>query len=471
MGEAAVSGSDGFLNDPAGNGLAARVHGLMPELTAQLIDLVAIPSVSEAGFAEASRPALLRARDAVAALFKDAGCEQVGSLDLPDTAPAVIAEIPAPEGAPTVLLYSHYDVVPAGDRSLWHSPPFEPVERDGAIFGRGTADTKSNIMAHIGALRAWDGRPPVGVKVVIEGMEEVGGGAMTAYPPRHPEMFGADVMIIGDMGNVRPGTPTLTVALRGMANVTVEVRTLASAKHSGLYGGAAPDALLALIRALATLHDERGDVAVDGLRRTEWTGAGNTEEEFRALAEVADGQPLIGTGSLGSRVWSGPAITVIGIDAPSVDDAVNAVSPYARAKLNLRVHPEQDAADAQAALMRHLEKQLPFGIGLRVHAGATGTGFAARTDSVGYEAARGAWSAAWHAETVTIGAGGSIPLVNALQQAVPDADILLVGTADGNANIHGPNERVLLDEFEKATLAEADLLGRLAAAYNGGNQR
>jgi acetylornithine deacetylase/succinyl-diaminopimelate desuccinylase-like protein len=261
--------------------------------------------------------------------------------------------------------------------------------------------------------------------------------------------------------------PTLTVALRGMANVSVEARTLASAKHSGLYGGAAPDALLALIRALATLHDERGDVAVDGLRREEWIGASNTEEEFRALAEVADGQPLIGTGSLGSRVWSGPGITVIGIDVPSVDDAVNAVSPYARAKLNVRVHPEQDAADAQAAVMRHLAKQQPFGIKLQVHPGATGNGFAARTSSAAYEAAREAWSAAWGAPTVTIGAGGSIPLVSSLQQAVPDADILMVGTTDGFANIHGPNERVLLDEFEKATLAEADLFGRLAAAYGG----
>jgi cysteinylglycine-S-conjugate dipeptidase len=359
-------------------------------------------------------------------------------------------------------------VVPAGDLSLWHSPPFEPTERDGAIFGRGAADSKSNIMAHIGALRAWSGRPPVGVKVVIEGMEEVGGGGLTTYPPQHPEMFDADVMIIGDMGNVRPGVPTLTVTLRGTANVTVEVRTLASAKHSGSYGGAAPDALLALIQALATLHDDHGDVAVDGLRREEWTGASYTEEEFRALAEVVDGQPLIGTGSLGSRVWSGPGITVIGMDVPSVDDAVNAVSPYARAKLNLRVHPEQDAEEAQAALMRHLEKQMPFGIRLKEYPGATGNGFAARTSSAAYDAAREAWSAACGAETVTIGAGGSIPLVSSLQPAVPDADILMVGTIDGFANIHGPNERVLLDEFEKATLAEADLFGRLAAAHGGG---
>ena len=223
----------------------------------------------------------------------------VRSLDLPDTAPIILGEIAAPEGAPTVLLYSHYDVVPAGDESEWHTPPFEPASRDGALYGRGAADTKSNIIAIVGALRAWDGRPPVGVKVVIEGQEEVGGGALSAYPQQHPELFAADVMIIADMGSVRPGVPTLTVALRGMANVTIEVRTLASGKHSGQYGGAAPDALLALIRALSTLHDENGDVAVEGSAARRVARRGPTEEEFRALAEVEAGVPLIGTGDLG----------------------------------------------------------------------------------------------------------------------------------------------------------------------------
>ena len=379
-----------------------------------------------------------------------------------------MAEIPAPAGAPTVLLYSHYDVVPAGDESEWNSPPFEPTERDGAIYGRGAADTKSNIVALAGALRAWDGRPPVGIKAVIEGMEEVGGGSLLAYVAEHPDMFASDVMLIGDMGSVRPGIPTLTVALRGMANVTVEVRTLESAKHSGQYGGAAPDALLALIRALASLHDDNGDVAVKGLLREEWTGGGSTEEEFRSLAEVLDDLPLIGTGTLGSRVWSGPAITVTGIDVASVDKAMNAVCPHARASMNLRVHPEQDALEAQAALMKHLREAMPFGIRLDVVAGATGNGFAARTSSPVYQAAQAAWAAAWGAETVHAGSGGSIPLVNALSRAVPAADILLVGTTDGYANIHGPNERVLLDEFEKATLAEADLLGRLTDAFKAG---
>ena len=444
--------------------LPERVADLMPQLTEDLKALIAIPSVSVTGYPEVTRPALAQAQHLVERLFREAGVHQLEAIELPDTAPVLFGEIPAPPGAPTVLMYSHYDVVPAGDEALWESPPFEPTERGGAIYGRGAADTKSNILSLVGALRAWEGRPPVGVKIVIEGQEEVGGGAFTTYPKDNPDRFASDVMIIADMGNVRPGVPTLTVGLRGMADVVVEVRTLGSAKHSGLYGGAAPDALLALVRALATLHDAAGDVAVAGLRRDDSIGAGPDEQELRRLAEVVDGMPLIGTGSLGSRVWSGPAITVTGIDVPSVDTALNAVAPHARARLNVRVHPEQDPAQAQEAVLRHLREAMPFGIALDARPLATGAGFAARSDSAVYEDARAAWSAAWGAPVVLAGAGGSIPVVNSLAAGAPEADVLLIGTADGYANIHGPNERVIVDELARSTLAIADLLGRLAAA-------
>ena len=433
----------------------------MPDLTRDLVELMAVPSVSVRGYPESTHASLQKAHDLVARLLRDSGCA-VDSIELPETAPVVFGQIPAPPGAPTVLLYSHYDVVPAGDESLWDTPPFEPTLRDGALLGRGAADTKSNIASIVGAIRAWDGKPPVGVKVVIEGMEEVGGGAFTSYPPQDPDRFAADVMLIADLGNVRPGVPTLTVALRGMANVEVRVQTMGSAKHSGQYGGAAPDALVTLLHALATLHDANGDVAVPGLRREEWSGGGPDEAEFRELAEVKDGVPLIGTGTLGSRVWSGPAITVIGIDVPSVDEALNAVSPSARARINVRVHPEQDPREAQAAVVRHLRETRPFGIELEVHAQETGQGYAASLTGPAFEAARDAWAEAWEAPTVAAGAGGSIPLVASLHEAVPDAAILLGGTTDGYSNIHGPNERVLLDEFERTTLAIADLFRRLA---------
>jgi acetylornithine deacetylase/succinyl-diaminopimelate desuccinylase-like protein len=443
---------------------AEHVAALMPQLKSDLARLVAVPSVSAPGYPEETRPALLEAYEEVAALFRDAGVRILDPLTLPGTAPVVMGEIAAPPGAPTVLLYSHYDVVPVGDESKWSSPPFEATELDGAIYGRGAADTKSNVLMHVGALRVWGGEPPVGIRVVIEGMEEVG-SAFSAYPPSQPELFAADAMVIGDMGSVRPGVPTLTIALRGMAMATVEVRTLAGPKHSGQFGGAAPDALVALLHALATLHDGNGDVAVEGLRREEWTGASYSDEEFRELAEVEPGVPFFGTGGLGERVWSGPAVTVTGIDALPVDRAVNAVVPYARAKLSLRVHPEQDPLDAQAALIDHLRALRPFGVSLTVHAAETGKGFAARTSGPAFAAARAALASAWGSETVSVASGGSIPLVSALQEAVPDAEMLLLGTTDGFANIHAPNERVLLDEFEKAVAAEAEFFGLYAESY------
>jgi len=442
--------------------LKEKVRSLMPELTADLVRLSRIPSISANGF---PREPLLEAHDLVVELLRGAGVEQVESLSLPDTAPVIVGEIPAPEGAPTVLLYSHYDVVPAGDESLWTSPPWEPTERDGALYGRGTSDSKANVIAQVGALRAWDGRPPVGIKLVIEGLEEVGGGALTSYPPTDPALFRADAMVIADMGSVRPGVPTLTVGLRGTAQVEIEVNTLGGAKHSGQYGGAAPDSLIVLIHALAALHDEHGDVAVPGLRREEWTGASYSEEEFRALAEVNDGLPLVGTGGLGARLWSGPAITVIGIDAPSVDQALNAVQPSARAKLNVRVHPAQDAREAQQAVVSFLEGLKPFGVPLTVKALEHGNGFLAELSGPAYTAASAALASAWGAETVTVASGGSIPLVNALHAAVPEAEILLLGATDGYSNIHAPDERVILDEFEKAVLAEAEFFGAFADAY------
>lgn len=438
----------------------AVVDRLLPQLTTELVQLTRIPSISAPGYPAGP---IHEACGLVMGLLRDAGVT-VHTLDLPNTYPVIVGEIPAPPGAPTVLLYGHYDVVPVGDESKWTSPPFEPVERDGALYGRGISDSKANVLAHVGALRVFGGKPPVGIKVVIEGQEEVG-SALNTYPLEHPELFEADAMVIGDMGSVRPGVPTLTVALRGMASVVVGVRTLAGPKHSGQYGGAAPDALIVLLHALATLHDAQGNVAVPGLRREPWQGYAYSDDDFRELSETAAGLPFFGSGGLGERLWSGPALTVTGIDAPSVENAVNAVQPFARATINLRVHPEQDATEAQRVLMAFLRDLRPMGIALDVTPGPTGNGFAAATTGAAYTAAKDALSAAWGGPTVMVGTGGSIPLVNALHRAQPEAEILLLGATDGFSNIHAPNERVLLDEFRKTVIAEADFLERYAAAW------
>jgi len=443
---------------------AARdtVARLMPRLRQDLARLVEIPSVSAPGYPSATHGPLQEAYDVVAELLRDAGVQEVRALELPGTAPIVTGGIPAPAGAPTVLLYAHYDVVAAGEEALWATPPFAATERDGAVYGRGTADAKGNLLVHVGALRAWGGRPPVGVKVVIEGQEEVGSPLEEGVPAARPELFGADAILVADAGSIRAGQPSLTVSLRGDARVTVEVRTLGGDKHSGQYGGAAPDALLVLLHALASLHDERGDVAVAGLRREEWAGESYTDDEFRRLAEVEEGVPLPGSGSIGSRIWTGPAITVLGVDAPAVEGAAAAVQAHARAVLNVRVHPEQDAHEAQAAVIRHLEAQRPFGVPLKVTGGATGDGFHGRSDGVASAAMERALERAWGRPPVEVALGGAIPIVKAMAEGAPEAAMIVFGACDSFANIHGPNERLLLDEWERAIVAETIFLHEYA---------
>ncbi|GGR93014.1 dipeptidase [Streptomyces aureoverticillatus] len=447
--------------------LATTVDGLMDGLRADLVRLAEIPSIAFPGFP--SGP-VQEAHDLVAGLLRDAGVPTVERLDLPGTAPVIYGEIPPPHpDAPTVLLYGHYDVQPPGDERLWKSPPFEPTEIEEPGYGqglraRGIADDKSNVIAHVGLLRAYGGRPPVGVKIVVEGQEEYG-SAFDGYPPTDPARFACDAMVIADLGNLRPGTPTLTTGLRGAAEVVVEARTLDEPRHSGEFGGAAPDALLALLKALATLHDVHGDVAVEGLRREEWGGTSYTEEEFRALAGVREGVPLIGSGSLGERLWSGPAITVIGLDAPGVQQAASAVVPYARAKLNLRFHPRQDPGEAQGLLVEHLRSLRPFGVPLTVTPGDTGPGYEAATGGPAYSAALTALKEAWGEEASYVATGGSIPLVNGLAQAAPGAEVLLFGAQDSMCNLHAPNERVLLSELRDTVVALGAFVREYAASF------
>ncbi|GAB4583667.1 dipeptidase [Nocardia sp. IFM 10818] len=421
-------------------------------MTELLEQFVAIPSIAFPDYPEEN---VRRAHDLVAEELRKSGVSDLQVLNLPDTSPVVYGRIPAPPGAPTVLLYGHYDVQPSGDESLWHTPPFTPTMKDGAMYGRGAADCKANVVAHIGALRAFGGKPPVGVTIVIEGQEEYG-SAFDDYPAEKPELFQADALLICDAGNIRAGTPTLVTALRGVADVFVEVRTLAGPVHSGQFGGAAPDALLALMAALTTLHDEDGNVAVAGLRRDTWTGADYTEAEFAEITGMAPGMPLLGTGPIGERIWYGPAITVIGLDAPPTKTAASAVVPYARAYLNVRVHPEQDPAEGQRAVIEHLRKVKPYGIELTVTGGDVGAGFAAATNGPAYAAMREAMGRAWGAEVVDSAMGGSIPLTNAMAAANPGAEVLMLGVEDSQCNMHGFNERVLLSELGNVALAEAE---------------
>ncbi len=431
----------------------------MSTTRADLERLVRLPSIAFDGF---DRAPVHGAAELTAQILREAGLRDVRLLDIPDSAPAVFGELPAPDGAPTVLLYAHYDVQPAGDEAKWTSPPWEPTERNGRLYGRGTADDKSGIVTHAAALRAWGGKPPVGVKVLIEGEEETGSGAIDAYVAAHPDLFAADVIAVADSGNWKLGEPTLNTSLRGMAMCTVEVRTIASPVHSGLFGGAVPDALMELIGLLSTLTDADGHPAIAGLTSEEWDGLQVDETTVREGAYVLDGVDLIGRGSLASRMWSRPSVTVIGLDAPSTHGARNALVPNARAIIGLRLHPADDPADGARLLGEHLRAHARSGILVDVESGAGGFGHQTSVDGPGCAAAMRAMATAYGKEAVTMGSGGSIPLVHALAAALPGVEIVLWGPVDDAANMHAADESLHLEEFERACVTEALFLGELA---------
>jgi cysteinylglycine-S-conjugate dipeptidase len=438
------------------------VAGVLPGVRADLESLVRIPSVSaDPGAADSMRASA----EAVSALLASAGLE-VDIVRAEGGLPAVLGHRPAPPGAPTVLLYAHHDVQPAGDAADWDSDPFEPMERDGRLYGRGAADDKAGIALHLAALRALGDDLAVGVTVLVDGEEEIGSPTLGAIFDElrldaHRDRLAADVVVIADSTNWRIGVPALTTTLRGGAAAVVEVRTLRHAVHNGVYGGPVPDALTTLIQLLATLHDGNGDVAVAGLHRGTADPLDLTEERLRADAGLLDGVRLLGSGSLTSRLWAGPAVSVVGIDAPAVDSAALTLIPSARAKVSLRIAPGDDGTAARDALVAHLRAHAPWGAEVTVSAGGAVEPFAARTDGPAYAAARSALAEAWGTGPVEIGVGGSISFVTTMARAFPDAEILITGIEDPDTRAHGANESLHLAEFERACLAEALLLSTL----------
>jgi acetylornithine deacetylase/succinyl-diaminopimelate desuccinylase-like protein len=439
--------------------LRAAVHDAFPRVRADLERLVRIPSVSFEGFDPAP---VRRSAETTAEILLEAGLQAVRLLEVDGAHPAVMGETPRPDGGQTVLLYAHHDVQPPGNDSDWDSPPFEPTEREGRLFGRGSCDDKAGIALHQAALLAHDGRPPVAVKVFVEGEEEQGSPNLEAFLERHGEELRADVIVLADATNWRAGVPGLTTRLRGLVDCVVEVRTLDHAVHSGMYGGPFPDALTTLCRVLATLHDREGNVAIEGLVSSATDPLDLTEDEIREQVGAVDGLRTIGQGALTERLWTRPAISVLGIDAPTVQEAANILVPVARAKVSLRLAPGQEPEPAMEALVRHLESNAPWGVKITVDRGASAWPFQVSAHGPVFDAARKAFREAWEAEAVDIGAGGTIPFVKAFADAFPDAAILLTGVEDPDGRAHGANESLLLDDFRKTCLAEALLLHELS---------
>ncbi len=428
----------------------------MPELRGALEALVRLQSVSSA----LDRAPLLASAEVVASLFRGAGA-RVRFLEVEGAPPAVLAEVDGPPGAPTVLLYAHYDVQHPGPDASWTSPPFEPTERAGRLYGRGVSDDKAGIVAHLAALRVFEGASPLGIKVLVEGEEEIGSPHMGALLARHRDALSADVIVIADLEHAAVGQPGLTTSLRGLVDCVVEVRTLASGVHSGQFGGAVPDALTSLVRLLATLHREDGSPAIAELLHAPRGATSPTEAEVRAHAGLLDGVQLLGQGTVADRLWYAPAISVLAIDAPPVVEAINQLIPVARAKVGVRLAPGDDPARAMDALVAHLEAHAPWGVRLAVTRGAAARPFALATTGPVYDAFRAGLRAAWGIDAVEIGVGGTVPLVAEFAEAYPAATIVMAGVGDPTSHIHGPDESQDLGEFERSVLAEVIALSLL----------
>lgn len=448
-----------MATDSLAAGLPARVTALQPQARDDLAALVRIASVS----ADPARAAQVQASAAwVAQQARDLGAATVEVVGAAGGLPAVLASWPAPPGAPTVLLYAHHDVQPA-DPAGWSSDPFEPVERDGRLYGRGAADDKAGVLAHLTALRAHDGRPPVGVTLFVEGEEEIGSPTFGAFLSEYRDRLAADVLVVADSQNWSPEVPALTTTLRGLVDCRVQVRTLRRPVHSGMYGGAVPDALSALVRLLASLHDEAGDVAVAGLVRGSRPGPDLDEQAFRAEAGLVEGVELVGTGRLTDRIWMRPAVSVLAVDAPRVADVANILVDAASAVVSMRLAPGQDPATAMAALTDHLRANAPWGAEVTVQPGSVGSPTIVPGQGPLVDLARQALRDAFGgAEPVQIGVGGSIPFIAELAAVFPDAAILVTGAGDPAASWHGPDENLHLAMFERVCLFEALLLSRLA---------
>jgi acetylornithine deacetylase/succinyl-diaminopimelate desuccinylase-like protein len=433
--------------------LRSAVAGDMPRLKELLANLVRLKSVSADGYDPAG---VREAGETIVSMLDEAGFENAQLLESSNGHPAVFAEVPGPEDAPTLLLYAHYDVQPPGPLEEWESGPFEPMEKDGRLYGRGASDNKAGIVMHLGAVAAHGDGLPVGVQLFLEGEEEAGSEGLPEILEKYSDLLDPDVIVIGDGGNWEVGTPAFISSLRGIVGVKLELRTLQSAVHSGLYGGVVPDALIALSRLLASLHDDAGNVAVKGLVSNEIDEALDVPEELiRAQTGAVGGLELIGEGSIPSRLWTRPAISVLAIDAPPVSEAIGQLVPVARAKVSMRIPPGQDTQAALDGLKAHLEANVPWGAQLSFYYEESGDATTLGSDNLAVEVWREAFREAFGTEAVEMGVGGSIPFIATFAEIYPEAPLLVVGAGDPTSAIHAPNESQDLGDLEKVTLAEA----------------
>ncbi len=451
--------------------LSDRVRSEMGRAWEDLAALVAHRSVADVR--QFPVEGCLKAADAVAGMFSAVGFADVRLVETSDGSKAVLGHRPGPPGTPTVLLYSHYDVQPPLDEGAWDSPAWTLTEREGRWYGRGASDCKGNIVMQLTALRALGDDLPVGVTIISEGSEEQSTGGLADFVRQNPDLLRADTVLVCDTGNAAVGLPTATTHLRGSLHVTVTVSALASPVHSGTFGGPAPDPLTALIAMLSTLHAANGDTSIPGIEDTgRWDGADYPEERFRRDATVLPGTALVGSGSVADMLWARHALTVVGIDCPSVVQSAPAIQAAVRAKLNVRIPYGSDVDAVWQALRTHLETVAPWNVTVSFDDVNRSQPFRSRTEGPAYSLLAATMGQAFGKEMATVAQGGSIPTCVALQDSFPEAEIILIGVEEPQCLIHAPNESVDPSEIEQLALALALFLdagaGGLSPAATGG---
>ncbi|GAA2536789.1 dipeptidase [Microbacterium mitrae] len=460
-----------YEQHPNDEAVTHAAQATIPTALADLGNLVRIPGIAWPAFDQTN---LQRSAAAVAALFEETGMfdsVEVKTAAIPGTdehgQPAILATRAAKNGKPTILLYAHHDVQPQGDAELWETPPFEPTVRDGRLYGRGAADDKAGIMAHVAAVRTmkevYGDDLDLGISIFIEGEEEFGSRSFAQFLSDNIDALRSDVIVVADSGNWDSETPGLTVSLRGNARFTLKVRTLEHASHSGMFGGAIPDAMMATVKLLSTLWAADGSVAVAGMTERDAETPEYTEATLRDEAGLLPGVSPIGNGTILSRIWNKPSITVTGIDFTSVEAASNTISPEVTVVISARVAPGQEATEAYAAMEAHLRANAPFGAELTFSDVDLGNGFLVDTSGATVSLARQAMHDAYGKAPVDLGVGGSIPFIADLVREIPGADILVTGVEDPHSRAHSPNESLHLATFQNAVVTEALLLSRLNA--------
>lgn len=450
--------------------IRSRIDAAFPQSVETLKSLVRIPSVSWDGFPDAE---VIRSAEFVADRVRSLGLfDEVRVVTEPNAdgpgygQPAVLARRNPAPGFPTVLLYAHHDVQPPGDSQTWDTEPFEPTERDGRLYGRGAADDKAGVVVHLTALETiadvLGEDLNIGLALFIEGEEEFGSRSFTSILDRHATILESDIIVVADSDNRSVDIPSLTVSLRGNVAFSLTVSTLEHASHSGMLGGAVPDAMMAATTLLARMYNEDGSVAIAGLRTHSAPVPDFTRDELVHDSGLKDGVSEIGTGPILSRLWFQPAISITGIDAPTVQNASNTLIPSVTVKVSVRIAPGQTSADAFAHIEKHLRDTVPWGAHLEFNQIDLGNSFL--VDSSGsaatleLEALRDAWDGA---DPVKVGVGGSIPFVADLVERFPHAQILITGVEDPLSRAHSPNESLSLIVFRRAILAETLFLVRL----------